>query len=136
MKVLLSIKPEFALKIFDGSKRYEYRRAIFKNHEVSKVIVYVSDPIKRVIGEFEIENILHDEPQALWAKTKNHAGISEKRFFEYFTNKSKGYAIKVKTTTMYDDPLPLNSFQISSPPQSFMYISQSDKQHELYRNLV
>jgi predicted transcriptional regulator len=122
MKVLLSIRPEFASKIFDGSKRYEYRRVIFKNQEVSRVIVYASDPIKLIIGEFEIEDILHDEPQMLWVKTKNHAGISERMFFEYFTNKSKGYAIKVKTTRMYDDPLPLNSFMVSSPPQSFMYL--------------
>jgi predicted transcriptional regulator len=122
MRVLLSIKPEFALKIFNGSKRYEYRRAIFKNQEVSRVIVYASDPIKRIIGEFEIEDILHDEPQLLWVKTKNHAGISEKRFFKYFTNKSKGYAIKIKMTRMYSDPLPLNSFMVASPPQSFMYL--------------
>lgn len=122
MKVLLSIKPEYASRIFDGSKRYEYRRSIFKNKEVNGVIVYASDPIKQIIGEFEIEDILHDEPQALWVKTKNHAGISEKRFFEYFINKSKGYAIKVKATRMYDDPLPLKSFMVSSPPQSFMYL--------------
>jgi len=122
MKVLLSIKPEFALKIFDGSKRYEYRRAIFKNQEVNRVIVYASDPIKKIIGEFEIEDILHEEPQSLWVKTKRNAGISKKRFFNYFTNKSKGYAIKVKATRVYDDPLPLSSFMISSPPQSYMYL--------------
>ena len=122
MKVLLSIKPEFALKIFNGSKRYEYRRDIFKNHGVSRVIVYASAPIRQIIGEFEVEDILYDEPQVLWAKTKDHAGISEKGFFEYFTNKSKGYAIKVKATRIYDAPLPLDSFMVSSPPQSFMYL--------------
>ena len=122
MKVLLSIKPEYASRIFDGSKRYEYRRTIFKNKEVNGVIVYASDPIRRIIGEFEIEDILHDKPQALWVKTKNHAGISEKRFFEYFANKFKGYAIKIKETRMYNAPLPLNSFMVFSPPQSFMYL--------------
>jgi predicted transcriptional regulator len=122
MRVLLSIKPEFALKIFDGSKKYEYRRAIFKNQEVSRVIVYASEPIKQIIGEFEIEDILHEEPKSLWVKTKRHAGISEKRFFAYFTSKSKGYAIKVKATRVYDDPLPLSTFMISSPPQSYMYL--------------
>lgn len=123
MRILLSIRPEFALKIFDGSKKYEYRRAIFKNYEVSRVVVYASDPIRRVIGEFEIEDILHDELKVLWAKTKSHAGISKKRFFEYFKNKSKGYAIKVKTTRMYDAPLQLNGLTVSSPPQSFVYLS-------------
>lgn len=122
MQVLLSIKPEFALKIFDGSKRYEYRRTIFKNREVMKVIVYASDPIKQIIGEFEIEDILHEEPESLWTKTRHHAGISKKRFFDYFANKSKGYAIKIKAAWVYDNPLSLSSFMISSPPQSYMYL--------------
>ncbi len=122
MKVLLSIKPEFALKIFDGSKKYEYRRAIFKRGEVTTVVVYASDPIKKVIGEFAIGDILHDEPQMLWVKTKDHAGITEKRFLEYFRDKTKGYAIKINTTKMYNNPLLLDSFMISAPPQSFMYL--------------
>jgi len=122
MKVLLSIKPEFALKIFDGSKKYEYRRTIFKNPAVSGVIVYVSSPTKLVIGEFAIEDILHDKLQLLWTMTNSHAGISKKRFFDYFANKSKGYAIKIKKARMYDTPLSLNSFTVSSPPQSFMYL--------------
>lgn len=122
MRVLLSIKPEFALKIFDGSKKYEYRRAIFKNQEVNRVIVYASAPIRQIIGEFEIEDILNEELQSLWAKTKRHAGISKKGFFNYFINKSKGYAIKVRATRVYDNPLPLSSLMISSPPQSYMYL--------------
>ena len=122
MRVLLSIKPEFALKIFDGSKRYEFRRAIFKNRNVDRVIVYASNPTKLIIGEFEIEDIIHDELPDLWAKTKSHAGISKKRFFDYFINRSKGYAIEVKTTRMYDNPVSLNSLMVSSPPQSFMYL--------------
>lgn len=122
MRVLLSIKPEFASKIFDGSKRYEYRRAIFKTQKVSRVVVYASDPIKQVIGEFEIEDILHEDPQSLWVKTKCYAGISKRGFFDYFTNKSKGYAIKVRGTRLYEEPLPLSSFTISSAPQSYMYL--------------
>ena len=36
MKVVLSIKPEFAFKIFDGTKQFEFRKAIFKNPAVKK----------------------------------------------------------------------------------------------------
>jgi len=122
MRVLLSIKPEFALKIFDGSKRYEYRRSIFKQGEVATVVVYASDPIKRIIGEFEIGEILHEEPEALWAKTECHAGITKKKFLEYFANQTKGYAIRVKEATKYDTLIPLSEFALSSPPQSFMYL--------------
>jgi len=122
MKVLLSIKPEFALKIFDGSKKYEYRRVIFRRRDVKTVVVYASDPIKKVIGEFEIGEILHEEPQALWLKTGDKAGITKKRFLDYFENMGKGYAIKVKEARIYDSPVPLTELMLLSPPQSFMYL--------------
>ena len=31
MKILLLIKPQFADKIFDGSKGFEFRKSLFKN---------------------------------------------------------------------------------------------------------
>ena len=122
MKVLLSIKPEFALKIFDGSKRYEYRRVIFRRAEVKTVVVYASDPIKKVIGEFEIGEILHEEPQALWAKTGDKAGVTKKRFLDYFENREKGYAIKVKEARISNTPIPLSNLTVLCPPQSFTYL--------------
>jgi predicted transcriptional regulator len=122
MKVLLSIKPEYASKILDGTKRYEYRRAIFKRTEVTTVVVYASDPVRKVIGEFDIEEIIHDEPKALWSRTGERAGISMKKFLEYFENRSKGYAIGVKDAKTYDVPISLEQLMIPCPPQSFMYL--------------
>ena len=60
MKVILSIKPQFAEKIFEGSKKFEFRRSIFKNPNVKIIIVYGSAPISKIIGEFEIEEILYN----------------------------------------------------------------------------
>jgi len=122
MKVLLSIKPEFASKIFEGSKKYEYRRTIFKRTGVTTIVVYVSNPIKKVIGEFEIEGIIQEEPQSLWEKTGQQGGISKERFLNYFENKTKGYAIKVRDARMYDAPVPLYKLMVASPPQSFAYL--------------
>ena len=53
-KVLLSIKPEFADKIFNGTKKYEFRRSIFKEN-IKIIVVYVSYPVQEIVGEFEIE---------------------------------------------------------------------------------
>ena len=121
MKVLLSIKPEFASKIFEGSKQYEYRRTIFKRTGVTTIVVYASYPIKEVIGEFEIEGIIQEEPQSLWEKTGQQGGISKERFLSYFKDKTKGYAIKVRGARMYDAPVPLNKLMVVFPPQSFTY---------------
>ena len=70
MKVLLSIKPEFVEKIFAGTKKYEFRKSLFKKSGVKYVVIYASAPIKRVVGEFEIDNILSDDVDVIWDRTK------------------------------------------------------------------
>ena len=122
MKVLLSIKPEFANSIFDGSKEYEFRKTIFKNPNIKTVVVYASSPMQKVIGEFDIETILSDIPVNLWEQTKSKSGISESFFFNYFFDKKIGFAIKVKNTRLYEKPLCLRSNFDVSPPQSFCYV--------------
>ncbi len=122
MKVILSIKPEFAKKIFQGSKKFEFRRTLFKNKEVVKIVVYASAPISKVIGEFEIDSILYDEIDPLWEITSRHSGITEEYYNDYFVGKDKGYAIKVKNPIKYDEYLCIRETYGIRPPQSFAYL--------------
>lgn len=122
MRVLLSIKPEFAYKIFEGKKKFEYRKVIFKNPDIKTVVVYASSPVQRVIGEFEIDEILSSEPTEIWLQTKKHAGISEDFFFEYFSDREVAHAIKIKKTTKYKQPLKLQENYNVVPPQSYVYL--------------
>lgn len=122
MKVILSIKPEFADKIFEGTKKYEFRRVIFKNTEVSKIIVYASSPVQKIIGEFEIDQIINSDLESLWNKTRKHSGISQDYFFEYFSKKERGFAIKIKNFKRYRQPKCIRSDFNALPPQSFLYV--------------
>lgn len=122
MKVLLSIKPEFASEIFNGSKKYEYRRRIFKRDDIRTVLVYATSPVSQVVGEFDIDEILHDNVDSLWDETKEYAGISEAYFFTYFEQRETGYAIKIKSCNRYERPQSLASTYGMLPPQSFAYV--------------
>jgi predicted transcriptional regulator len=123
MDVLLSVKPRFARAIFSGEKQFEFRRAIFKEKNVKKVYVYASKPIGLVIGEFEIEEVIAEEPNSLWNTTKSASGISKKYFDDYFEGKQIAYAIKVSGAQEYAEPVTLMElFNINRPPQSFMYV--------------
>ena len=66
MQVLLSIKPEYAEKILNGEKKYEFRKVLPKNKSITKVIIYATMPIGKVIGEFEIAELISDSPSRLW----------------------------------------------------------------------
>jgi len=122
MKVLLSIKPQFAIKIFDGTKKFEFRKSIFKNSNINTVVVYASYPMQKVIGEFTIDEIMDEEPEVLWEMTKKHSGITKDFFDEYFLNKERAFAIKVKDITRYLEPKDLIDLNINFAPQSFVYL--------------
>ncbi|MDN5201958.1 ASCH domain-containing protein [Fulvivirgaceae bacterium BMA10] len=122
MKVILSIKPEFANKIFNGSKKFEFRRRLYKNKKVRAVIVYASAPISKVIGEFEIENVIHGELDSLWSSTSRYSGISQEYYLDYFKGKETGYAIAVKKAKLYDKPVCIKEKFGIKPPQSFAYV--------------
>ncbi len=120
--VLMSIKPEFAKKIFNGSKKYEFRRIIFKNQRIKKVVVYASSPIKKVIGEFEISKVLEMNLEDLWRETNSHSGISKDLFMDYYRGKDRGFAIKIAKVKVYPEPLCLRGDFNLKPPQSFQYL--------------
>lgn len=122
MKVVLSIKPEFAEKIFDGTKRFEFRKAIFKNENIKTVLVYSSSPVQKVIGEFQIEEIIKHDLKTLWNLTKEYSGISEQYFYSYFEGKEHGFAIHIKNKRKFKTPKSLKDDYNLSPPQSFAYL--------------
>lgn len=124
MKVLLSIKPEYVEQIFNGKKKYEYRKSLFKRSDIKVVVVYATKPVGKVIGEFEIDEIIEDGPNELWEQTKEYSGINKKDYMSYFNERDKGFAIAIKRINRYDIPLDLVdiSKDIKVAPQSFRYI--------------
>lgn len=126
LDILLSIKPEYANRIFDGSKRYEFRKRVPKQ-PIDKVYVYASAPVKKVIGYFFVDRIIQKSPGELWKDTKEYAGIDEEAYNKYFANTSVAYAIHVKSFVRYDLPIdPYIENPKFRPPQFFCYINGGD----------
>lgn len=124
MKVLLSIKPEYAQRILDGTKKYEFRRRIHRDPSVHTVVIYATKPVGKVVGEFSIKDVYTEHPDLLWEKTKEFAGISKPFFSEYFHGRDIGYAIEVKRVKRYKKPKDLGEFIASGiAPQSYVYVT-------------
>lgn len=123
MKVLLSIKPEFADKIFSGEKTYEFRKSVFRNRNVKTVVVYATRPVAQIIGEFDVLSVVSDSPDRLWNITEEGAGISREFFEEYFAGRSCAFALKIGNATLYDTPVePSDLIENFTAPQSYMYV--------------
>lgn len=117
----MSIKPEYAEAIFDGRKRFEFRRSIFRE-DIRVVVVYMSSPIMQVVGEFSVEGIITDDVGSLWHRTEGQAGIERKKFMDYFVGREIGHAIKIGNVRRYKQPRDLQEIYGVRPPQSFLYL--------------
>lgn len=127
MTVILSIKPEFAQKILSGQKRYEFRKRAFKNENVLRVVIYATQPVGAIVGEFTIKQIHRDAPERLWSLTSEYAGISKDFFDAYYKGHTSAVAIQVDKVTEYQTLLdPDILFDSFHPPQSFIYLSDPD----------
>ncbi|CAN7571482.1 ASCH domain-containing protein [Acidovorax sp. LjRoot129] len=123
MKVILSIKPAFAEKILNGTKRFEFRKCGFTVVGVETVVIYATKPVGKVVGEFSIAEVHKDEPSRIWEKTKDHAGINKRFFDEYYEDRDTAFAIAVGTVTKYDEPMELATLGPGiTPPQSYRYL--------------
>jgi len=131
MKVLLSIKPEFVREIFQGRKKFEYRKNVFAKY-VSQVVVYSTKPEGLIVGEFSVKEILSDTPEKLWKKTAIVSGITKEFFDQYFEGREKGYALRIENPVLYKKPInPFDVFTSFVAPQSFKYLEEDDMESAL-----
>ena len=96
MKILLSIKPEFVSKMFNGEKRFEFRKRIPKKR-FNKVFIYESSPTQNIVGWFRIGRIIKGHPDEVWKDCKNESGIEEHRYYEYCNGNVKVYCTGSRT---------------------------------------
>ncbi|MBR4461653.1 MAG: ASCH domain-containing protein [Erysipelotrichaceae bacterium] len=119
--ILISIKPQYVEKIFNGSKRYEYRTRLAKR-PVDKLIIYSTSPVMKVVGEAEVIDTLKCNREELWNKTKEYSGVTKEAFNRYFPIDKDACAYALGKTTIYQEPKDLKDYGIKAAPQSFIYL--------------
>jgi predicted transcriptional regulator len=119
---LMSIHPKFAALILTGQKRVEFRKTRFAS-DVSHVIIYATNPIKRVIGFFTVKGIKEGRPNDLWRRHHRHGGIELESFQAYYGERDNGIAIEVGEVFGLRRPKRLSVLADNLvPPQSFRYL--------------
>lgn len=122
MKVLLSIKPQFVEKILNGTKKYEFRKTLYKRRDITTVVVYASSPVQRIVCEFNVDGFLTEGVEELWEKTKTEAGISKEFYKSYFYGKEKACAIQIGKLKRFKRTKTLADYNIKQAPQSWCYV--------------
>lgn len=124
-KILMAIHPEYVEQILSGKKKYEFRTKVGKQ-EVRSLVIYATAPVKRVVGEVEILEVLALSPEGLWNATKVNSGIAKDEFLDYYKDRDTAYAYHLGEAKIYDAPRELSDYGLKAAPQSFVYVEDSD----------
>lgn len=119
---LMSIRPEYASQIMQGTKQVEFRKRRLAP-DVTHVLVYSTLPEGQLVGMFEVKHQHIASPSRLWQKFSKVAGIGRPAYFEYFESREQGVAIEIGELHRFEVPRPLATLGTVRPPQSFNYLS-------------
>lgn len=117
----MSIKPKYVEKILSGEKKYEYRKTLLKK-DVESILVYSTSPVKKVVCEIKLLEVVKGTLEYVYSKTNKESGITLEEFNNYFKNKSIAYAYKLGTIKRLN--LTLKEIGVSTAPQSYQYIER------------
>jgi len=128
--LLLSIRPKYASKVFDGTKTVELRRVRPRIEPGDVALVYVSSPVKALLGAFEVARVEVASPVKLWSLVESKAGVTLAEYEAYFKGAKEAYAIFLERAWKLDRPLLLERLRRRRtgfrPPQSYHYLSASE----------
>lgn len=123
--VIISIKPEFALRIIEGEKTIELRRR-FPTNEVKGgiAIIYASSPIQKIIGYVVISEVEKLPVSQIWDIYSKEMCVKKRFFKEYFKGLTEGFAIKLSKPVKLTRPFDIKQLKATykfSAPQSYRY---------------
>lgn len=115
--IVMSIHPKHAEAILNGTKTVEFRKTRPRK-PFGMVIVYATAPVKRIVGQFEVSEIIAEPPKQFALLYPEHAETIAKYLG---TGNKIHYAWLIGKVERYKCPISLCEFDMRAP-QSWQYI--------------
>jgi predicted transcriptional regulator len=93
------------------------------------VLVYVSSPIKSLVGAFKVDQVVEKPLRELWKLVCGRAAVTRDEFDGYFEGASTGVGIFFNEVWRLHRPIELRDLremQGFRPPQGFRYATASE----------
>jgi predicted transcriptional regulator len=121
---LFSIHPDYANALLDGTKRVEFRRTPLPA-DVTRVVIYATSPVQRILGYFEVAGVDQTPPSKAWKDYRAVGGIEKSAFDRYYEGAASAFVIQARNPVRLPTPLRLCELSDSlRPPQSFLYLRE------------
>jgi predicted transcriptional regulator len=132
--VIISIKPEFAHRILDGSKTIELRRSAMGLEPRDVVLVYISAPEQRLGFWFRVAKVETLPVEGMWSRHADRLGIDRDQYLAYFAGAETATGLHVSDVTALAPAIPLARMQELAPgfvpPQGMIRLRDTHGRYE------
>ena len=123
---ILSIREASAEALLEGSKPHEFRKRFDNYKNYARVFLYVTRPVKKIVGQVIFDAPIHAEVNELYKLLEHNKFDDELSLSKYFSRYAKAYALPVIEAKRFNDPINLkylkNRFPSFNPPMSYSKI--------------
>jgi len=126
--LLISIKTKYANQIFEGTKKFEFRRRSIGDKNCNKkIFVYSSEKERAIIGYIIVDKILKGDLNYILEATNYK---NNKHIIDYFCGCDECYALHISETYKFSEPIKLeyikNKYKDFAIPQFYRYIKKDE----------
>jgi predicted transcriptional regulator/DNA-binding XRE family transcriptional regulator len=123
--VVLSVRPHYSNKIFEGKKTVELRRRFpISAPRDTVAYIYSTSPVRAMVGSTKIENVIKLPVSQIWKRFAKMAQITKADFDSYFAGLNDGFALEISDARPFSRAINLAELRDRfgfEPPQSFLY---------------
>ena len=126
--LLISIKTQYANQIFNGSKKFEFRRRSIGDKNCNKkIFVYSSGKDKSIIGYIIVDKILKGDLKYILEVTNY---TNNKDIINYFEGSNQCFALHISEVHRFLEPINIddikNNYKDFVIPQFYRYIKKDE----------
>jgi len=122
---LISIKPEYAEAILDGTKTVEFRKPSFPKR-VGTMVLYATSPVKKIVGSVKVKAVVVLGPEWAWRRYHKRGAIDRRAFKAYYAGSKKAVCLEIDEARRLPKPLdPCKLIRGFRAPQSFRYLKNT-----------
>lgn len=139
--ILMSIITYYCNQIFNGTKKYEFRKSPLPNDSLNKKIyIYSAKDEKAIVGYFKVSKVLTGTTEQILKLTGYYDSEDKEDIENYFGKDNlKCYALEISEVKRFDSPIYLKDIRQFDPkislPQYYKYIYEGSKLYKYLKNL-
>ena len=142
-QAIISLKPRYANLILSGKKSVELRNRIVRLEPGTKIWIYATRPVGRIVAFAKVKAVDYGEPTLIWKQFKKKICIEKTEFNSYTEDRKQVSAVTLtrvrELTDARTEALSLDGIRgltgTFHPPQFYAYLRSENELFEVLNGI-